>query len=100
MLTANCHCPNQLRKLILFLFVIYLDCTSPFVVKFSTTILGEDTKIAPSDYPQRGISCLILPHFAYLLDHIYAYSDHIRLTNLLIVGFCFQYQQVSCGAQP
>merc|ERR1712223_2081396 len=29
------------------------DCTSPFVVKFSTTILGEDTKIAPSDYPQR-----------------------------------------------
>merc|ERR1712223_702829 len=30
------------------------DCTSPFVVKFSTTILGEDTKIAPSDYPQRG----------------------------------------------
>merc|ERR1712209_343897 len=44
------------------------DCTSPFVVKFSTTILGEDTKIAPSDYPQRG--------------------------------FCFQYQQVSCGAQP
>merc|ERR1711899_298851 len=44
------------------------DCTAPFVVKFSATILAADTKAAPTDQPQRG--------------------------------FCLQYQQVSCGAQP
>merc|ERR1712088_224034 len=44
------------------------DCTSPFVVKFSATIIAIDTKEAPTDQPQRG--------------------------------FCLQYQQVSCGAQP
>merc|ERR1719510_1609252 len=44
------------------------DCTAPFVVKFSATILAQDTKATATDQPQRG--------------------------------FCLQYQQVSCGAQP
>lgn len=59
---SKCHCPNQLNKLTLFLFFIYLDCTAPFVVKFSATILAADTKAAPTDQPQRGILFSLCPN--------------------------------------
>ena len=37
------------------LFIIYLDCTSPFVVKFSTSSIAQDTKATATDQDQRGI---------------------------------------------
>ena len=70
------------------------------MVKFSTTSLAQDTKATGTDEPQRGICCLIFPNCVWLPGHICAHGDHIRLTFFLIAGFCLQYQQVSCGAQP